>query len=143
MERSKKKGRRASPPAAIEISLTPLIDTVLVLLVTFMVAMPVMQNAIKIELPRGSSHDDQIEAAHSSDGITVYIDKQRHLFLNEQPVKEYDLIDRIEQKLGKARNQVVFVKADRAVPYGDVVHVVDSIKFLGRVEYVALATQNE
>ncbi|HBY05510.1 MAG: Cell division and transport-associated protein TolR [candidate division TM6 bacterium GW2011_GWE2_42_60] len=143
MESQKRRGRRVAPPAGIEISLTPLIDTVLVLLVTFMVAMPVMQNAIKIDLPRGAANDNQSSGAQAQDGITVYVDKQRRLFLNEQPVKAHELIDRIEQKLGKTRSQVVFVKADRSVPYGDVVRIVDDIKYLGKVEYVALATQNE
>ncbi len=139
----RRQARRIGPPETLDIPLTPLIDTVLVLLITFMVAMPVMQNAIDIELPRGSANDSPNVVKNPNDVITVFVDKHRQLFLNNKPVKSSELIDALEKKLGAVRDQVVFVKADRTVPYGDVVRVVDDIKYLGGVKYVALATQNE
>ncbi|KKT23963.1 MAG: Biopolymer transport TolR [candidate division TM6 bacterium GW2011_GWF2_43_87] len=139
----KRQSRRVGPPAGVEISLTPLIDAVLVLLITFMVAMPVMQNSINIELPRGSVNDSPDMAKNPRDAITVYLDKQCRLFLNDRPVKSSGLIDELEKQLRGERDQVVFIKADRSVPCGDLVRIVDDIKYLGGVKYVALATQNE
>lgn len=130
--------------SAPEISLTPLIDTVLVLLVTFMIAMPVMQNMLSIELPSGSANDENTtQGAKGAAGISVYLDCDRKLFVNEQQIAWPLLIKEIERRLGNARDQVVYVKADRHVPYGEVVRIIDDIKYLGGVRYVALSTEHE
>lgn len=138
MNRRMRKRGRSLPH--LEIPLTPLIDTVLVLLITFMVAMPVMQNEINIELPSSSANDDS-KGESRNRSITVFIDKKRQLFLNEKLVKEPVLLLELEKLLQGEQEQVVMVKADRSVEYGEVVRVVDDIKYLGGVRYVALATQ--
>ncbi|MBN2267180.1 MAG: biopolymer transporter ExbD [Candidatus Babeliaceae bacterium] len=122
-----------------QITLTPLIDTVLVLLITFMIAMPVMHNILNIELPSSSSDDAQGDKLQ---GVTVFLDRDRHLWVNEKEIARADLTPEVERILGAARDQVVIVKADRLVPYGEVAGIVDDIKYLGGVHYVALATEH-
>ncbi len=137
-----KKGskRHLSRPEPIEITLTPLIDAVLVLLIIFMVAMPIIQNAIQVELPTSSTNDVQAQVLEP---VTVYIDKTRRIFLEEKEVVTTEFLLRLEEAL-RARpgdDHIVMVKADQNVSYGDVVAIVDDIKYLGGVRYVALATE--
>lgn len=129
--------RRKTPSAINDIPLTPLIDTALTLLIIFMVTTPMMQNAIKVTLPEGKAKED----GGAKQDLIVYIDQQRKMFFNGLPVTHDSLISTIKRAAGKDKESTVFVKADKKVPYGDVIQVVDEIKVAGGVRYVALATQ--
>lgn len=137
MPRYTSRTRRAKPLALPEISLTPLIDTALVLLVIFMVATPIVHNAIKVQLPTGKAS----EINSTIQDLVVYLDKDRNIFVNDQAVKKDNLMATLEKKLQAGPDQTVFVKADQSVAYGTVVELVDEIKYVGGVKYVALATQ--
>ncbi len=132
--------RRVSKPEPLEITLTPLIDAVLVLLIIFMVAMPIIQNTIQVELPTSSTNDVQ---ERSLDQVTVYFDKTRRLFIEDKEVAAGDFLKELEKILlaQKGEDHIVMVKADQTVSYGDIVRIVDDIKYLGGVRYVALATE--
>jgi biopolymer transport protein ExbD len=137
--------RRHQGPQQPEIVLTPLIDTVLVLLITFMVAMPAVRNAVTIELPKTSSNDE-IQEKNEQESIAIYIDRQQQTFIDDVVVKKQDVTSVLEDKLVHMKDRkgcVVFVHADESVPYGAVVAVVDDIKYLSGVKYVALVTQRE
>jgi biopolymer transport protein TolR len=121
-----------------EVSLTPLIDTALTLLVIFMITTPMMNNVIKVELP--TSKVDEMDS-HVQQETIVYIDAQGKLHLNGQELKLPAIITEL-QKLGKQKQvDMVFVKADQAVEYGKVIDLVDTIKMAGGIKYVALATK--
>ena len=129
--------KRSKPLTLPEITLTPLIDTALVLLVIFMVATPIVHNAIKVQLPHGKSN----EVTSTQQDLIVYLDKDRNIFVNEQAVKKENLFGILEKKMKDGAGQTVFVKADQSIAYGTVVELVDEIKYVGGVNYVALATQ--
>lgn len=130
--------RKRKIVAAIhDIPLTPLIDTALTLLIIFMVTTPMMQNAIKVTLPEGKAKED----GGAKQELIVYIDQQKKMFFNTVPVNGESLINTIKKAVGSNKEATVFVKADKKVPYGDVIQVVDQIKTTGGVRYVALATQ--
>ena len=120
-----------------EVSLTPLIDTALTLLIIFMVTTPMLQNAIKVELPQGKAQ----EAGEAKQELVVYIDKDSAIHFNGKQMGQDELIKALQQQLGPKGHETVFVKADTAVHYGRVIQVVDQIKVVGGVQYVALATQ--
>ena len=125
-----------------EITLTPLIDTVLVLLVVFMIATPLLHNHIAIELPTSSTNDEAAKLETSQDPVGVFLDKNKNLFINDVPVSREKFFDELEKKLAGTQERVVFVHADKSVPYGVVIQIVDDIKYLGGVKYVALATEH-
>ena len=132
-----KRGRRKVTTLP-EISLTPLIDTALTLLVIFMVTAPMMNNALKIELPKGQAKEDQ----GTQQDLIVSVDKNKKLYLNDKLVASNDaLIKKIRSTLGKNMDRTVYVQADQSVPYGHVIELVDHIKVVGGVAYVALATK--
>ena len=139
-ERSFQK-RRAAP----ELILTPLIDTVLVLLVVFMLTTPLLHNSITVELPTSATNDQPV-VDDTQSGITVTIDKNRNLFIGEKLVTRENFFVELEKKLaqkqGGSSDRVVFVHADKTIPYGVVIQVVDDIKYLGGVKYVALSTEH-
>ncbi len=123
-----------------EICMTPLVDVALTLLIIFMVATPMMHNVIKVELP--SSHiDDGGVASHTQQDLTVYIDKQRNMYLNSKIYPLDELLKQLKILVKKDKDEIVFVKADQAVPWGDITDLVDSIKMHGGVKYVAFATK--
>lgn len=129
-------------PVLPEITLTPLIDTVLVLLVVFMIATPLLQNSITIELPTSSTNDGKQADAPDDHPINVSIDKSRELFIDGIPVSKELFFNELEKKLAGKKDTVVYVHADTSIPYGVVIGVVDDIKYLGGVKYVALATEH-
>lgn len=133
----KLKRRRRSVPSMPEISLTPLIDTALTLLIIFMITAPMMHNAIKVDLPSGKAKED----ANVQQDLIVYVDSKGTLFFNGVPYNENILIAQLKQAVGKAESKVVYVKGDRAVNYGTVLELVDKIKVVGGIKYVALATK--
>lgn len=130
--------RQRKPIVMPEVSLTPLIDTALTLLVIFMITAPMMNNVIKVELP--SSQVDEMDSRVQQETI-VYIDKQQKLYLNGAEMNLQAIVKAL-QKMGKDKKvEVVFVKADQAVEYGKVIDLVDTIKMAGGIKYVALATK--
>ena len=139
--------KSSSRAAQTTISLTPLIDVALTLLVIFMVATPMLRRAIKVDLPQG--HTNELKKTKSPKSITVYIDKQQKIYINDDSSKKLTIAQAISTikklipeltKQGFSQDMVV-VEADEAVPYGVVISLVDNIKHVGGISYVALATQ--
>ncbi len=137
-KRMRRQRRRRRQMVMQEISLTPLIDTALTLLIIFMLTTPMMHNAIKINLPQGKAQ----EAANIKQELIVYLDKDGKLFFNGQAVSSKPkLIEEIKKVVGVQKDKTVFVQADINVNYGNVIEIVDQIKVVGGVQYVALATK--
>lgn len=123
-----------------EINVMPLVDVALTLLIIFMVATPMMNNVIKVELP-SSRIDDGAPQTHTQEEIIVYIDKQKKIYLNGQEYSLDNLLKALQKMVKKDSDEVVFVKADQGVSYGIVIDLVDTIKIAGGIKYVALATK--
>ena len=128
--------RRPRHTTMPEVNVIPLIDVSLMLLVVFMVTTPMLHHGIKVELPQGQSQ----EAKGTKQELVVYIDKNSKLFLDDVEMTHDSLLNALKKKSKGQVDKTVFVKADRAVHYGKVIEVVDQIKCVGGIKYVALAT---
>jgi biopolymer transport protein TolR len=120
-----------------DIPLTPLVDTALTLLIIFMVASPMINNVIKVTLPRGNVQ----EGTGTTQDIVVYVDHANTIFFEGKSVDKQAVVTRLKEMLAvQSEDSVVFVKADVDAQYGKVIELLDSIK-VGGVKHVALATQ--
>lgn len=131
--------RRRRQNVSPVITLTPLIDTALTLLVIFMVATPIMHHAIKVELPKGSV--DEMKNSRTNKEMVVFVDRNGQLFFDGERCTEHTLMQSLKRIAQQTSQNIVVVKADESVAYGRVLSLVDAIKGVGGITYVALATQ--
>jgi biopolymer transport protein TolR len=134
-------GRRArrgfAQPQFTEINVTPFVDVMLVLLVIFMVAAPMMTTGVTVDLPKTSTapvpgQDEPLSVSISSDG-KVFIQK------TEVPLAE--LQTRLANIAGQKKDTRIFVRGDRTVDYGRIMQVVSEINAAGFTK-VALLTES-
>ena len=127
--------RSTGPQPMSDINMTPLIDVMLVLLVIFMITAPLMSSALRLDLPRA-------EGAQPSDApqsIELAIDAQGRLFAAGAAVDEDALRARVAEAARLNPATEVQLRADRSVPYGRVVEVMDAAQAAGltRMGFVA------
>src|SRR5260370_22594214 len=95
-----------------EINMVPFVDVVLVLLVIFMIAAPILQSGIEVDVPKTRTVKDI-----SQDRLVVTIDKAQRVYLGNDPVNFHQLGPRVHPKL-RASRQAVFLRCDETAPFG-------------------------
>jgi biopolymer transport protein ExbD len=115
-----------------DINVTPLVDITLVLLIIMMVAAPLIANnpSIKVELPKAATGDETQKST-----VSLTLRKDGALYFNEDAVTEDVARQRIQAEVAKAREVQAIVAADRGVPYGNVMHLIDLVKSLGVTKF--------
>ena len=109
---------------AHEINVTPFIDVMLVLLIIFMVAAPLSTVDLPIDLPTSSAQPQK----KPDKPIYVSIKPDLTLAIGETPVKRIDLISSLDAAADSNPERLVFVRADRLVPYGDLMDVLELLR---------------
>jgi len=107
-----------------EINVVPYIDVMLVLLIIFMVTAPLLTQGIKVELPKAGA--EPITDAADQEPLIVSVDASGNLYINvgdeeDLPSGAKEIVARTRAVLKNRPDTPVLVKADRAVPYGNVV----------------------
>ena len=126
------RGRRQS--ALAEINVTPLVDVMLVLLIISLVAAPMLQRGIHLELPATETATEIEEAS-----VVVSVDRDSRIRVNDRPVHP-DLLQEQMRRLALSRpSETVFLRAHKLLPYGEVLLVMDTIRKAG-VSRIALVT---
>ena len=110
-----------------EINVTPLVDVMLVLLIVFMVTAPIMQTGVDVTLPQAKAQTVPDESGKLI--ITMTKDKRVFIGRMEIPVDEVETKLKANAKLQADRE--VYLHADTALSYGDVVKVMAAIKLAG------------
>ncbi len=118
-----------------EISYTPLIDLSMLLLVTFLITYPLMEQGIHVNLPEGKA--DELQPTRSR---TVTVDVDGALFLDNKPTSAEDLAAHLALFRTTDPEGTVFVRADKSLKYGRVVDVM-RILHQSRISKMALVTQ--
>jgi len=110
-----------------EINVTPLVDVMLVLLIIFMVAAPMMTTGVQVDLPDADAPPMDIE----QDQLLLTVDASQRVYLGESEIP----VERLEETLRANRRlqteHELFVQADHAVPYGFVVRVFAAVRAAG------------
>ena len=121
---------------AHEINVTPFIDVMLVLLIIFMVAAPLSTVDLPIDLPTSSATPQK-----KPDKPTyLSIKPDLTLAIGENTVRRADLISTLDAAPNANKDQFIFLRADRAVPYGDLMDVMELLRLGGyaKMKLVAL-----
>ncbi|MBB5465236.1 biopolymer transport protein ExbD [Paraburkholderia sp. CI2] len=96
-----------------EINMTPLVDVMLVLLIIFLVTIPALQHAVRIDLPHASSQPEALKPAH----VDVAVQADGTVLWDGQPVTDDALRARIAQAALATPQPELHLRADRKVPY--------------------------
>jgi biopolymer transport protein TolR len=120
-----------------EINVVPLVDIMLVLLIVFMIAAPMMQHGMPIDLPKVTT-----KPLPSKEEVQVLtITKDRAVILNEKRLDVNDLKAAIQLLFTNKPQKEIFLRADSRVPYGFVVVCMGLIREAG-VEKINIVTKN-
>jgi biopolymer transport protein TolR len=102
-----------------EINITPMVDVMLVLLIIFMVAAPLMVAGVPLELPNTSA----ARVSQSKKAMVVSLAGDGGLYIREEPVSRDTLVPRLRELRVAEGDTVVYVRADKKSNYGDVMDV--------------------
>ena len=110
-----------------EINMTPLVDVMLVLLIIFIITIPVVQHAVKVELPRASSTQDKTPP----DKLQLAVDSQGLFFLGKQAVAADALEEALRAHAGKDPQPQLYIRGDKKVPHEHVAQAMTAAKRSG------------
>ena len=132
-----RRGRRGVPRyrAMAEINMTPFIDVILVLLIIFMVAAPLLATGVAIDLPRTKAAALNIEQKP----ISVAVDDRGSVYVMDQPVQDTGLADKLKEVATSGVDERIYVRGANLVNYGRIAEVMSIITAAG-YKKVALVT---
>jgi len=119
-----------------DINVTPLVDVMLVLLIIFMIAAPMLHQGVEVALPRADAPNLPMRV---EDPLVVSIDANGTVFIREDEVDPLDMVDRLKAQIAERGDDAVFLKGDRDVPYGKVIEVLDTLH-QGGIVHVGMVT---
>ena len=130
----KRQRRKRSARHINEINMTPLIDLTFILLITFIITMPAMEQGISIKLPQGST---DILPTEKSNVVTV--DASGDVFLNNRPITIEDLDQTLGNMAVENSDMAVLVRGDERLEYGQIIQIM-KILYKHKITRMALVT---
>ena len=128
-------GQRSGRQRALaEINVTPLVDVMLVLLIISMLASPMLERGINLELPATKTAGEIGEAR-----TVVSVDRDGRIRVDDQPVHIELLESQMQSVFASSPNETVFLRADKLLPYGEILRVMDTIRSAG-IQRISLVT---
>ncbi len=134
----RRRGRGRRHVAMNEINMTPFIDVMLVLLIIFMVAAPLLAVGVPIDLPQTAAKPINIDQKP----VTVAIDDKGRIYVQDEEVREADLVARLASAAKAGMDERIYVRGHRQVDYGRVALVMGAITAAG-YKKIALVTDGE
>ncbi|MEW5963293.1 MAG: biopolymer transporter ExbD [Pseudomonadota bacterium] len=120
-----RRGRKRRHAPMSEINVTPFVDVMLVLLIIFMVAAPLLLSGLPVELPaaKGKSLNPD------KDLLTVTVDREGKIFIGtaEQPIEVAELVAKIKAMAKNGLEENILFRGDRTVAYGRVAEVMGAV----------------
>lgn len=119
-----------------EINVTPLVDVMLVLLIIFMVAAPMMIQGVDVNLPKTEAKNIKT----SDEPLMLTVNNKREIFLESHVIPLEFLEVKIRKIFENRRSKEVLLRADKDIPYGFVINVIASVKKAG-IEKLGMVTE--
>ncbi len=136
----KRRGRRRGKAAAMsEINVTPFVDVMLVLLVIFMVAAPLLTVGVPVELPRTAASALPTE---QEEPLTITLTSDGRTLIQTTEVDAAELIPRLRAIAAERTSDKVFLRADGAIPYERVAQVMGALN-AGGFRNIGLVTDTD
>ena len=134
------RGRRVSSTLA-EINVIPLVDVMLVLLIIFMIAAPMLQRGVEVSLPV-AKRSPEVASERIFVDVPLTYQKDRRVFLLKEPVRIEVLGERIRQRLlnRSEKDKQVFVRSDKGLQVQALIDVLDALK-AGGVQNAGIVTE--
>jgi len=119
-----------------EINVTPLVDVMLVLLIIFMVAAPMMTEGVDVNLPRTTAKNIKTQ----DDPLILTVNKKGEIFLENLAVPMEGLETKIQKVFQNRREKEILLRADKDVSYGVVIDVIARVKRAG-IDKLGMVTE--
>ncbi len=133
-----RRGHRASRSSFnADINVTSLVDVAFVLLIIFMITAPMMQAGVEVRLPRAEARP-----LESREALVVTVDRRGRIWVDQAAMRYEDFRASFRALVARRRPSGIYLRADRGVPYGDVVRALAVIRASG-VENVGLVAEPE
>ena len=132
------RGRRVSPMLA-EINVIPLVDVMLVLLIIFMVATPMLQRGVEVNLPV-ASRSQEIASERVFVSVPLSFRQDRRIFIGTEAVRIDVLGERVRQLMLNKTDKQVFLRGDGKVELQELLEIMDRLKAAG-VEKVGIVSR--
>ncbi|MEM7524927.1 MAG: biopolymer transporter ExbD [Pseudomonadota bacterium] len=133
---ARKARRRVRYRPQSEINVTPFVDVMLVLLIVFMIAAPLLTVGVAVDLPRA----DALPIAETTEPLVLTVGPDGRVYIQETPIALPELTAKLAAVLGAKRDSRIFVRGDREVPYGRIMAVMSTVSSAG-YEKVALVAE--
>ncbi|WP_284393402.1 protein TolR [Devosia yakushimensis] len=130
--------RRRSRGVMSEINITPMVDVMLVLLIIFMVAAPMMTSGVPIDLPRTAA----AELSSQTQPITVAVTPEGTIYVGDDVVAEAELINTVTALAVNGTEDRIFLRGDTTANYGSVMRVMGLLSAAGFTK-IGLITQQQ
>lgn len=121
-----------------EINVTPMVDVMLVLLIIFMVAAPLLATGVAVDLPQTKAGPLNVDQKP----LSIAVDDKGQVFLMDQPIEIGQLLERLKETAKAGFDERIYMRASKTVNYGRVAEIMSMVTTAG-YKKVALVTEVE
>ena len=130
-------GRRDRLPISADINVTSLIDIAFVLLIIFMIAAPMLQGGVDVQLPRAVARP-----LSTKEGLIITVDRSGRVFVDREGMSFEQFRASVRAIVARRHPSGIFLRGDRNAPYGAVVRVLAVLREAGIAD-VGMVTEDE